>query len=744
MKLNIRIHFFTIILFFATIINAQTDKNNKIGFALSGGGAKGLAHIGVLKVLESEGIYPDYITGTSMGSIVGGLYAIGYSVEFLDSLSRMMEWNKYFTDQYDRSYLPIEEKDFVERYFASFPIENKKIQLPKGFVDGEKLGLLLDQLTIPVHSINSFDDFPIPFRCVATDLETGEAVVFKNGFLPEAIRASIGIPTVFEPLEVNDTLLVDGGVSRNLPVVDAQKMGANYVIAFDVGASLYSKKDLNSIIQVLDQTNSYRIVESNLQQLELANFVIRPAVENYSGLDFSSINSLIAIGEQAARRMMPELKKELKDLGYQFYVRKRDSPKIPSELYIHSIEIFGVEERAKKILLDLLQIKLPKVLSLEKLNEKFSKIAATGFYKNVDYRLLFVDDGYTLVIHAKEANGIYLKLGANFDSDYDAAIMLNTTFRNFGLRGSKLSLDLRVSKNPALIAEYLVYTKTRPNVGFNLTGLINVYPGALYNDHQLVDEFKYRHGKVGLDLFSGIDKDLSFSLGISTEYLNQSQKTFEDFKFSENTLRQTSTHAKLIWDTYNRKYFPTQGTKLFIQGNLVIEGNIKNEIESEPEKSVVQNKSVQLQFSQLFKLSSKLTLLWTNYGAVSDYITTDFINLFYLGRSLSYEAQFVPFTGLKYMEQPADGYGFTGLRLQFEPFDGIFFSADYNLGFFHSPELVVEENDGELIIPEMEGTISGAGVELGLNSRFGPVIFRTEYNFETKFFNFILQLGFAF
>ncbi len=744
MKLVIQLQFFISFLVLSTTLNAQSEKPNKIGFALSGGGAKGLAHIGVLKVLEEEGIYPDYITGTSMGSVVGGLYAIGYNVDFLDSLARTMEWNKYFTDQYDRSYLPIEEKDIVERYFASFPIENKKIQLPKGFVDGGKLGLLLDQLTIPVHSIDNFDDFPIPFRCVATDLETGEAVVFKNGFLPEAIRASIGIPTVFEPLEVNNVLLVDGGVARNLPVVDVENMGADYVIAFDVGATLYSKKDLNSIIKVLDQTNSYRIVESNQEQLDRANFVIRPKVEGHSGLDFSSVDSLIAIGEQAARRILPDLKKELNSIGYNYYVRKNQSPKTPAEVNIHSIEIFGVGERAQKILMDLLQIKLPKMLSLEKINEKFSKIAATGFYKKVDYRLLFVDDGFTLVIHAKESEGKYLKLGINFDSDYNAAILLNTTFRNVGFRGSKLSLDLRVSKNPALIAEYLVYTKTRPNVGFNLTGMVNLYPGSLYNNHKLIQQFNYRHGKVGLDLFSGISKDLSFSLGISSEFLSQNQKFLDDIQSSKNSLRQTSIYAKLILDTYNRKYFPTEGSKLLIQGNLVIEGQIKNEIETENAKSVIRNKAVQLQFSQVFKLSRRVTLLWSNYGAVTNYQTADYINLFYLGRSLSYEPQFIPFTGFKYMEQPADGYGYTGVRFQFEPFDGKFISVDYNAGIFHSPKFTVEENDGELIIPEMEGSMSGAGLELGLNSSLGPIIFRTEYNFETKFFNFILQLGFTF
>ncbi len=744
MKLNIRVQLFIIILALSTALSAQSEKANKIGFALSGGGAKGLAHIGVLKVLEAEGIYPDYITGTSMGSVVGGLYAIGYDADFLDSLAKHMEWSAYFTDKFNRNYLPIEEKNQVERYFATFPLEDKKIQLPKGFVDGQKLGLLLDQLTIPVHSVNNFDDFPIPFRCVATNLETGDAVVFKSGFLPEAIRASIGIPTVFEPLDLNDTLLVDGGVARNLPVVDVENMGADYVIAFDVGASLYSKKELNSIVQVLDQTNSYRIVESNLEQLGLADLVISPDIEGFTGMDFSQVDSLIAIGEQAARRMLPELKKDLNAIGYQYFVRKTNPPKTPEKVNIHSIEVYGVEGAARKTLLDLLQIKLPKIISLEKLNERFSKIAATGFYKKVDFRLMSLSDGYTLVIEAKKSGGKYLKLGANYDSDYNGAILLNATFRNVIMSGSKWSTDLRVSQNPALITEYLVYTKTRPNIGLKLRGLINFYPGSFYKNNKLSQEFSYRHGKVELDVFSGISKDLSFSLGVSTEYLSQLQKFLEDLNASKNILRQLSTHAKLTYDTYNRKYFPVQGTNLSVNAKLVLDGTIKNEIETSIEKSVALNSSLQLAFSQVFKIVPEMTLLWYNYAGITQYETADFINLFYLGRNLSYESQFIPFTGYKYMQQPADQYAFSGLKVQVEPFEGKFISINYNLGYFHSPEFVVEENEGQLRILEMEGRMSGAGLELGLNSTLGPIIFRSEYNFETRLFNFIFQMGFEF
>jgi hypothetical protein len=260
----------------------------------------------------------------------------------------------------------------------------------------------------------------------------------------------------------------------------------------------------------------------------------------------------------------------------------------------------------------------------------------------------------------------------------------------------------------------------------------------------LSQELNYRHGKLKLDLFSGISKDLSFSLGISADYLSQIQKFLDDINAAKNSLRQTSVYARFILENYNRKYFPTQGTKLSAKANLVLGGAIKNEIETQSEKKLDLNKSIQFEFSQIFKLSKNTTILWYNHAGVMQNSTADFINLFYLGRKLSYEPQFIPFTGLKYMQQPADGYGFSGLRLQMEPWEGKFISLDYNLGYFHSPEFIIEENEGQLIVPEVEGRMSGAGLEFGLSSTLGPVIFRSEFNIETKSFNFILQLGFEF
>ena len=199
-----------LLLFFGLTSYAQSPtKTEKLGLVLSGGGAKGLAHIGVLKVLEEEGIEPQFITGTSMGSIVGGLYAIGYTAADLEKVAHEIPWLEYFDDEVSRNAQPIEAKEKSERYQFSFPVVDGKIQFPKGFIQGTKMSMLLSQLTLPVHQTENFDDFFIPFRCVATDLLTGEGHIFDKGFLPDAMASSSCIPTVFEPRVIGDKTLIE-------------------------------------------------------------------------------------------------------------------------------------------------------------------------------------------------------------------------------------------------------------------------------------------------------------------------------------------------------------------------------------------------------------------------------------------------------------------------------------------------------------------------------------------------------
>ena len=724
---------------------AQTTPH-KLGFALSGGGAKGIAHIGVLKVMEEEGIYPDFITGTSMGSIVGGLYATGYSAADLEKLAHELEWNEFFNDNIDRSYLSIEEKRQADRYQVSFPFENGKIQLPKGLVRGQKLALLLSRLTVPIHDINNFDQFKIPFRCVSTDLEKGEAVVSQSGFLPDAIRASMSIPTVFEPVENKGKLLVDGGLVRNLPVQDALDMGADLVIAMDVGGPLYSKDEFTSVLTVLEQTGSFMTEQSNLEQRALANIIISPDITGFSALSFEQIDTIIHRGEQAARAMLPQIRKLLKN-------RKTTPSPFPkqgvSKVFQDSFLIQGIDfdvssKENIKTLKSLFQISLPKVVSLKKIEEELKKVYTTRFFKKIDYRLLNTGDGYILVIRAEEQGGNFLKASANYDSDYGGGILLNATIRTLLIERSKLSLDLRVSEKPALLADYLIYTPTRPNVGFRFSGLLNLTPGLFYENNELTNEFDWRHGLLKFDIFTGISSRLSVSAGYGLEFISQNTRFFS-LDSKKNQLTQQNVYFNINRDTYNRLNFPISGSIFSIKSKLVVNGSLKQVNNTTNSVSTDLSYTLTGNYSKAFHLSSKYTLHWFNYGGFQEYKNSDnLINLFYVGRSISYEDNYIPFFGYRYMEKPVSHYGISGLKLQVEPWEGKFVSFNFNYGYFRTPTYSFV-NDGEpTVIERSEEFTAGTAIQLGLLTSIGPALFSSEYNFTTNAFNFYLTMGYAF
>jgi NTE family protein len=724
-------------------IGFSQDKDIKIGIALSGGGAKGIAHVGVLKVLEEAGIYPDIITGTSMGSVVGGLYAIGYSVVELDSLVRTLEWSAYFTDTYDRSYRTIEEKEEEERYIFSFPFEDKKVKLPKGFVDGQKLSILLSNLTLSVHGIDSFDDYPIPFRCIGTDLVTGEAIVFDHGFLPDAIRGSISIPSVFEPQEVNGRLVVDGGLSRNLPVQDAFDMGADIVIAVDVGAVLYKREELSSILTVLDQTSSFQIDKSNQQQINLASVVIRPDITPFSALDFTPLDSIIHAGEVAARQILPEILKIVHPDKNTPIIKKGINHIMPEEILISDIEVVGLDSSTLVTFLNILQLKTQKKYEPHKIDDKIARVLATELFNKLNYQLIPEEDSFRLKISANKTDNTSIKLGLNYHSTFNAGFLFNVTVQNLILKGSKFSVDVRISENPALRANYLVYTKTRPNIGFRFSGIANFYPGFLYLNSSLIDEYNFIWANSRLDIFSGLGRNTSVGIGISAEY-QRLDKRFFALETGNPSLEQIVGHFNFKYDCFNRKYFPTRGAQLRLAGNLVLDGKLLNSAYDMSNFSTFKNTYNVLSYRQLFSLRSRLVLEWYNWAGISKFNDTDYMQLFYLGRSLPYSERYIPFSGFNYMERPVGSFVFSGLKLQHEIYKNIFAVLSFNHGFFKAPDFTYIDDNGYNLSVAEEKYMSGVGLEIGALSNFGPVSITSEYNFETQKLNFLFQMGFSF
>lgn len=731
---DLKLLFLSFFIFFYTSTIAQDRP--KLGLVLSGGGAKGIAEIGALKVLEEAGIRPDLITGTSIGSIVGGLYALGYPADSLIALAKSADWFDYFNDNLQRSFIPPEELIHSDRYVLSFPIENGEIKLPKGVVKGKKLDIFLSEITLPANQYKNFDEFPIPFRAIATDFETGEAFIFKGGSLKDAMRASMSIPSIFDPVLIDSTLLIDGAWVRNIPVQDAIQMGAQFTIAIDVGGPLYKKEQVSSILDVLNQSGAYGMAESNAYQSELADIVIKPAIDDFSILGFDKVDSLLAAGKLAAEQMIPIIKKQLAEIGWQSSAESIPPPALLDyKFLIKKVTMAGVNDEQKAVLLRLLSFNPTRAYALTDIEQSLKQLLGTKFVSSTDYDLEKIEGGYHLKLRLKPQKGNYINIGINYDIDQKAGLLLNIDFRNQLIPGDKLHLDLRVAEFPSLWADYMLRFSSRARLGVRLSGLIHLYPGFLYGNNKKIDEFQIHRYSWRIDAFSSTVKSMSISVGFGMERFSQNDKFF-DPNTEQVKLFQFNNYLNFFRDTYNRKDFPTHGSYLGLETKLAITGRI-----TKPFENIIRNEPVQgvakFAFNKVFPIAEHLHFQWYNEAGVLSLEEGNILQSFFLGRELDHAQTHTYFAGLRYMEQPATSFYLSGLKFQYEPLSNIFFSLLANYGAFHLEEIKY----GEGTLPTQNGQLWGAGVELGWLTLAGPLKFATEYNFGNGAVSFYLHLG---
>jgi NTE family protein len=712
------------------ILIGQSERP-KIGLALSGGAVKGIAHIGVIKVLEEEGIIPDYITGTSIGAIVGGLYAMGYSADQLVNIAKNTSWSYYFNDDWNRTSIPLDRRQQMEKYLLKFEWSKDGISLPKSLVYGEKLSLLLSNLTLPGHSISNFDDFPIPFRCVATDIVNGEPVVFKDGDIAMAMRASMSLPSIFEPVTIDGRTYVDGGASRNFPIQDAIEMGADIVIAVDVEAGLLSIDNISSALDILDQTMSFRINDSSSKQRTLANIIIRPNLNGITGFSFNRVNDLLLMGEEAAKKALPKIKElvtNTKPLNNSSAIIKTN------EYKISSISIESGQSNTNKVIKASLGVKENSMIELSRLEKNITRLYTTEWIRSLQYRL--EHDGnqsYNLKIKAEPRPSTWVKIAANYDSDLKAGLGLGIFKRNVLINGALVRINLRISENPAGEFNYKVplFNSQKSNLNFN--SIVNFYPANAFVDGKLVNQFKIHHFQSSVNFVHNLGRNSIVSIGVGREQFTQNRKLYEP---SKDEIRLTQTVLPLAWqyDSYDHAFFPNSGITMNFYSNFVLNGKLERIIENQTNTFSKINLLARANIQHVSSFSKKLKIINGIDAGVFDYEANNFINSFYLGRSLINEITHVPFTGLLYMGEPSTRFVALKSQIRYELKPNIFISGVGNYG---ATELTIGRR-------QSTRTLLGGGIELGYKSPLGPVKLTAEYgNIHKKVISY-LHIGYYF
>ncbi len=545
------------------------EQRKKVGVVLSGGGAKGMAHIKALKVIEEAGIPIDYIAGTSMGAIVGGLYAIGYTPEQLDSMVRKQNWTFLLSDRVKRSAMSLTERERSEKFVISIPFtKTPKDAASGGLMKGQNLANLFSDLTMGYHDSIDFNKLPIPFACVAADIVNGKQIIFRNGILSTAMRASMAIPGAFTPVRQDSMVLVDGGIVNNYPADVAKAMGADIIIGIDVQNALKPADKLNSVPDILGQIVDITCQANHEKNVNLTDTYIRVNVDGYSSASFTpaAIDTLMRRGEEAARAQWKSLLALKKEIGIpDDYTPKQHGPYSSLSnvrtIYVTDISFTGVEADDKKWLMKKCNLKENSNISTQQIEQALFQLRGSQSYSSASYTLTDTPEGYQLNFLLQEKYERRINLGIRFDSEEIASLLLNATADLKTHIPSRLSLTGRLGKRYAARIDYTLEPIQQRN--FNFSYMFQ------YNDINIYEEgnraynttYKYHLAEFG---FSDVwYKNFRFGLGLRFEYYK-----YKDFLFKKpeiSDLKVESEHflsyfAQVQYNTYDKGYFPAKGS----------------------------------------------------------------------------------------------------------------------------------------------------------------------------------------
>ncbi|MGB5131392.1 MAG: patatin-like phospholipase family protein [Steroidobacteraceae bacterium] len=437
----------------------------RIGLVLSGGGARGLAHVGVLKVLDEMRVPVDAIAGTSMGAVIGGLYASGKTSAEIEALVRTVDWNAAFRDRPARSDLNFRRKLDDREYLVRLPLGLKagKFRVPRGLIQGQKLTQILRRETISVAGIDDFDRLPTRFRAVATDLETGDRRVLAGGDLTEALRASMSAPGVFAPVEVNDRLLVDGGLVENLPVDVARAMGVDIIIAVDVGSQPVGRRELNSALAVSNQMLTIMMQrETDRQRGLLVNgdVLIEPSLGTMASLDFTAVEQTVAHGVAAARGQAAQLAAlGVSDAEWQRYVAARSGGKsaLPEVQFVRvDLKSRRYQERIEAELSPV----VGKTLNAGDMQRRISHLYGDENFESLDYKIVRDQGAQGIEVSARRKSWgpNYVRFGLELQDDFEGSNSFNAGVRTqvteVNRYGAEWQTDLRVGASPRFSTEF--------------------------------------------------------------------------------------------------------------------------------------------------------------------------------------------------------------------------------------------------------------------------------------------------
>ncbi len=567
-----------IFLFFSgkqPLYSQKTTKTEdiKVGLVLSGGGAKGLAHIGVLKMIDEAGVRLDYIAGSSMGAVIGGLYASGYTGQQIDSLFYTVNFDDLIQDKLSRRRKSFYEKEDSEKYALTLPIIDGKPSLPKGISNGQNFYNFYSRVTAHVKDIRDFSKLPVPFFCTATNIETGEGVIFDKGLLPDVIAASGALPTVYSPVLYDNKLITDGGVTDNYPVDEIRKRGAEFIIGVDVQDTLMDRSQLKSVTDIMLQINNFRTINAMKTKAPKTDMYIRPDIKRFSVVSFDKGKEIITEGENTAAKYFETLQQIAKKQGNVPSKTKVVSIK---DIHLDDLIIDNTDSHTRSYIKGKARINTPSTISLEKLNDGLNNLYSTKNFENIRYYInsdtLTNKNTLHLKLNPTKTKG-YLRFGLHYDDLYKTAALVNYTRKKLLTKNDVISVDAILGDNPRYNIDY--YIDDSHNWSTGISHRLYRYERDidfqsaqsrrnLPNSNINLFELEYLDITTQLYFETILNNAFSFRIGAEQKYLNIQTPTFGvDENNVPGTLLDKVNYLGLFstikFDSLDDKYFPTKG-----------------------------------------------------------------------------------------------------------------------------------------------------------------------------------------
>ena len=690
-------------------------QNPKIGLSLSGGGAKGFAHIGVLKVLDSLGVKVDYISGTSMGSIVGGLYASGYTGKEIEKIVMDTDFYTIIANEKTRQETTFFNKS-VDKYLLTIPVKNGKVNvLPKAISTGQKNIYLLKELFKSVSNIDDFSKLPIPFMCIATNLESGKMEVFEKGDLVSSIMASSAFPGLMDPVKIGDSIYIDGAMTVNYPSKPLKDKGIDVVIGVDLSQPLASRNDLQSAIAILNQVIDFGIQKETKNQYKYTDINIHPDLKGMSATSYDAKKIILDSGYVAAQKFVETLSLLPK--------KQQNMLRAPlSSIYsnVYKIDGLAVENNhifRKNYILGKMNLKLPSMQTYGTVNKMIDKLYATNNYKLINYDLITEDNkNYLKLFVTEDDTRFFLKFGLHYDEIFKTGMLLNATAKRLLFRNSIISLDVVIGDKPRYYFNYFIDNGYIPGFGIYASGMTLDLKNVDSNIYQRWNWFRN-------DVFiQSVWRDkFAIGGGLSHDYFESKTVGSAVFSDGRNFL---NPYVFIRSDTQDDKGFPTRGFTLNAESKL-----LDLLLNDEKGRTIQTKITTQINFPFTDWFTYRL-------GLFGGFTVGEVLNDYYLFRIGGIFDQnlgnFTRFSGYEFGQLGAKNMLTNINTFQFKVYKNYFLNADFSIANLFNDLKV----DDLIHISE-----SSAGLTAGYKSPFGQVKLNYSRSFTNKNNIFSVILG---